>query len=115
MPEPGAGSVGATAFREKLIEQFQLQLREGHRRRGVRLGAIDHRHPEDPPTQNATGGDHAHEALGGAQPGFLDPAAGLEDFVEDLDPPAQRVPLELFDGLYARGDRQIGDQRGGTG
>jgi hypothetical protein len=40
--------------REELIEQIQLKLREGNRRCGLGLGAIDHGHPENTPTEPAS-------------------------------------------------------------
>jgi hypothetical protein len=53
----------------------------------------------NPPAQNAEDGDQPDQAFGRFEPGPFGPAAGFEDFVKGLDLPAERVPVQLFDGF----------------
>ena len=71
---------------------------------------IEHRHPEDPPAQDAEDRDQIGQTLGGPKLRFLGFAARFEDLVEHLDLPSQSIPSELFDGVRAGADGQIGDQ-----
>ena len=68
---------------------------------------IEHRHPEDPPAQDAEDRDQIGQTLGGPKLQFLGFAARFEDLVEDLDLPSQSIPSELLDGVRA-GSKQVG-------
>lgn len=72
----------------------QVAAEAGEAGRCLWRGAIDHGHPERPPSDDAKHGDEVDEASGGPQAGFLGPAAGFEDGVEDLDFPAHRIPAQ---------------------
>ena len=75
-----------------LVEEIDLVRCQRKRWRGIRCGSVDHRHPENPPAQDAEQRDQIDEAFGGAQPCILGATARLQDFVEDLDLPADVPP-----------------------
>ena len=76
----------------------------------VRCRTVEHRHPEDAPTQDTEDGDQIDQAVGGAELGFLSFAAGFQDLVKRFNFPACGIPLEFFDSLKGCGDRQIRNQ-----
>lgn len=73
-------------------------------------GAAQHRHPEDPPTEQAEDCDQIDDPLCRSQLDLFGLAARLQDLVEGLDLPAHRIPVELFDGGIAGTDGQVGDE-----
>ena len=76
----------------------------------VRCRTIEHRHPEDAPTEDTEDGNQIDQSVGGPELRFLCFAAGFQDFVKCFDFPARGIPLEFFDRLKRRGNRQIRDQ-----
>ncbi len=53
-------------------------------------------------------GDEIGQALGGSQLEFFSISAGFEDFEEQFDLPAHRIPSHLFNGLVGSFDWQVG-------
>ena len=94
----------------EMVEQTDLRRGQCDGRRSVRVRAVEHRHPEDSPTQDTVDGDQIGQALSGPEFGLLSSTARFQDLVEHLDLPSQSIPVEFLDGVVARLDRQISDQ-----
>jgi hypothetical protein len=73
-------------------------------------GTVEHRHPEDPPTQDAKVRDQTSQTLGGPELRLLSLAARFEDLVEHLDLSSQSVRFELLNSVRPGGNGQISDQ-----
>jgi hypothetical protein len=73
----------------------------------LREARVEHRHPEDTPTEDAECRQQVDEARSRPQCRLLGATAGHQDRVECLDLPALRMPIELLACLQARGDRQV--------
>src|SRR5215510_3332651 len=82
----------------EMIKQSDLDVGQRKTRRRVRGRTVEHRDPEDPPTQDAKDRDQIGEALGGPEFRFLSFAARFQDLMKHLDFPPQSVPFELLDG-----------------
>lgn len=53
-------------IRDQLVEKKLIEFREGFCRRRVWSGSIEHRDPEDSPTEDGQDGDEIHEPFGGS-------------------------------------------------
>src|SRR5258708_18635880 len=93
-----------------MIKQTDLRLGQRESWGGIRARTVEHRHPEDAPTQDAVDRDQIGQALSGPELRLLGSTARFEDLVEHLDLPSQGIPVEFFNGFVARLNRQIGDQ-----
>src|ERR1700738_3109481 len=94
----------------EMIKQADLDVGQRKNRRRIRGRTVEHRHPEDPPTQDAKDRDQIGKALGGPEFRFLSFAARFEDFMKHLDFPPQRIPFELLNSVLARLNGQVSDQ-----
>lgn len=94
----------------KRCESIQkIDLKGCERKDGFRAlsRTIQHRQPEDLPTQDAERGEQIGQSL--AQLRLLGSGARLQDLAEGLDLPSHRVPALFLNRKCARGDRQVSD------
>ena len=95
---------------DQFIQQVSFRCVQGDSWRQIRLGSVQHGHPEDHRPDDANDGDQVHQSFRAPQFGFLGPTSRFEYLMEHLDFPPHRVPVELLDGSLERFHRQAGDQ-----
>ena len=92
-------------------ERLPLNRGQNQSARLVWFSAVDMGQPMESPGDNAHQGDVALQAFSLLQATILHGAAGLEDFVKDLDLPPAAVPLDNLNSIFGRLDRCIGEQQ----
>jgi hypothetical protein len=92
-------------------ERLPLNRGQNQSARLVWFTAVDMGYPMKPPGDNAHHGDVALQAFSRLQATILHGAAGLKDFVKNLDLPSATVPLDNLKSIFGRFDRCIGEQQ----
>src|SRR5260370_3658700 len=95
---------------DELVEEIDLLRGERQFWRGFGEGSVEHRDPEDPPAEQAQDREQVDDSFGSSESVLLGLADRCQYLVEGLDLPAQALPAELLDGLFAAAYGQVRDE-----
>lgn len=88
---------------------LEMAARAGNRACVGWTCAVEHRQPENAPTDDAKNRDRIGEPFRRAQSRLLRVAPRFQDFVARLDFPAHGIAIKFFNCLAPGCDRQVGD------